>query len=161
MTVYTPAPESMLPAVWAWMNDFSELMIDDHCPKTFDEMCLKHESDLQNGAKEYLIATDNGTPLGAIWAENAGDGMYLGHLVFSRYDLKPEQKTEVARKLIEQMFAHGARKIIWQMFAENRPFRIFLRRLGAEVEGILKQGTRKDGKLRDIMLMASFPKGSQ
>jgi hypothetical protein len=159
-TVVSPFPFEHLPKMWSWLQHFDALMVDDYCPKSFEEMAEKNKRDLANGAKTYAIMSD-GQPVGAVWGEFVGDGVYIGHLVFDRYTLTSSEKMQLARMALKQFFADGARKIQWQLYADNRAFRVFLKRMGASVEGILKQATRCKGELRDMMLMASFPEEIQ
>jgi RimJ/RimL family protein N-acetyltransferase len=86
--------------------------------------------------------------------------MYMGHLVFDREGLTSKEKLELTRDAIKRMFKAGARKIIWHLYADNRAFNIFLTKLGAEHEGTLRQGTRRNGELVDVVMMASFPEGT-
>jgi RimJ/RimL family protein N-acetyltransferase len=44
-------------------------------------------------------------------------------------------------------------------FADNRAFRIFLKRVGAVEEGTMRQHTRRKGEVVDASFMASFPGG--
>ncbi len=157
MNMVTPFPEQHLPLMWEWIQEFACFMVDDLCPQSFEDMEAKNRIDLANGARVYAFIAEDGIPVGAVWGENAGDSVYAGHLVFDRWALRPPEKLSLARLAIQQIFKDGARKIVWQLFADNRPFHIFMRRLGAQEEGLLKKATRRNGELRDVMLMASFP----
>lgn len=160
MQFISPFPEEHLPLMWKWIEEFREQMLDDNSPQSYEAMVEHSRSSLERGAKQYACLMD-GVPAGMIWGEFAGDGMYIGHLVFDREVLSSSEKLEASREALKLMFATGARKVIWQMFADNRAFRIFLKRLGAEIEGTLKQGTRRKGQLVDITLMASFPENTK
>lgn len=156
MILVTPFPEEHLPLMWAWLQEFRAQMVDDYSPHTYDEMLERNRGDLANGMKMYAMVRD-GKPVGAVWGEALGDGQYMGHLVFERYTLSTAEKLEMARDAVRQMFADGARKICWQSFADNRAFTIFLRRLGAVIEGRFREATRRNGELVDIVILASFP----
>lgn len=159
--IESPCPEDKLPIVWVWTHEFWQQMVDDRTPKTFEGMVEMNRRDVANGSLQYFFSDADDRPLGGVWGVNAGDGMFLGHLVFSREAVSTPQKLEMARIAIAKMFESGARKIIWQLFADNRAFRIFLKKLGAVQEGYLKDCTRRDGVLQDVILMASFPKEQQ
>ena len=155
--ITSPFPEEYLPLMWGWLDEFREQMVDDYCPKTFEEMVEKNKRDLAHGAKVYAVIGEAGVPVGVIWGELAGDDVYLGHLVFARYALSAAEKMAATRESLRRLFAAGARKVVWQVLADNRAFLIFLRRIRAHVEGHLRDGTRRGGKLVDVVLMASFP----
>ena len=154
--ITSPFPEEHLPLMWGWLAEFHDQMVDDSSPKTFAEMVEKNKRDLAAGAKVYAVLGQDRVPVGVVCAEHIGDQMYLGHLVFDRYTLSGIEKMAATRIALRRMFAAGARKVIWQVFDDNRAFLIFLRRLGADIEGHLRDGARRDGKLVDIVLMASF-----
>jgi RimJ/RimL family protein N-acetyltransferase len=80
---------------------------------------------------------------------------------YSSLNFRRKRKLALTHIAIERVFEAGARKIIWQMFADNIPFQKFLNHLGASVEGRLREGTRRNGKLCDIVLMASFRRNIQ
>lgn len=155
-SIVSPFPESHVPKMWAWMQDFTKQMVDDYSPHSLDELATKNKKDLEHGAKTYAVMVDE-KPCGAVWGEHLGDNMYLGHLVFDRDNLDSRDKLDMARAVLRHFFHDGARKICWQMFADNRAFRIFLKKLGAAEEGCFRQATRRNGELVDVIVMASFP----
>lgn len=154
--IVSPFPEGFLPGFWTWMLDFKEQMVDDFSPQTFQELQTKAQYDLSVGGKSYAIMK-NGTLVGCLWGEHVGDQVFSGHLVFDRDSLTPSEKLEAAKLTLKKFFSDGARKIRWMALSDNRAYRIFLRRLGAEFEGELKQETRRKGKPCDVVLFASFP----
>jgi hypothetical protein len=154
--IVSPFPEKHLPKLWAWIQEFSHQMNNDQSPKSLEELVAANAHLNASGGKAYALMLD-GVPLGTVWADNLVDGMYMGHLVFDREGLTTQEKLSFSRTAIERMFATGARKIIWHLYADNRAFRIFLKKLGAEVEGTLRQATRRNGELVDVTMMASFP----
>lgn len=154
--IVSPYPEEQLPKLWGWLQEFSHQMNNDQSPKTFEELVAANRHLNASGGKAYALVTD-GIVRGTVWADNLIDGMFMGHLVFDREGITTQEKLAFAKEAIAQMFATGARKIIWHLYADNRAFRIFLKKLGAEVEGTLRQATRRDGELVDVTMMASFP----
>jgi hypothetical protein len=154
-SLVSPFPESDIPLFWKWFQDNQGAMMDDQCPKTIEELVAKNKRDLENGALTFGVMS-NGKCAGAVWAENGGDGIYIGHLVFDS-TLPPKDKLAAAREGLVSMFAKGARKIVWQLYPDNRAFAIFLLKLGATTEGYLRRSTRKAGNVADLILMASFP----
>jgi RimJ/RimL family protein N-acetyltransferase len=155
--VVSPMPEKHCPDLFRWMQEFEDQMLDDQSPHSLQETQKTWKREIETGGLQYFFKSPDGIPLGVVWGTNCGDGMYLGHLVFERA-LPTSLKLELAKAGIEHMFADGARKIIWQLFEDNRAFRIFLKKLGAEVEGTLKQIVRRRGELVNATMMASFPK---
>lgn len=161
MEIVTPFPENHLPKMWKWLQEFSEQMVNDQCPKSYEEMVEKNRKDLEAGAKVYAIC-DRGIPVGCVWGENAGDEMYAGHLVFERDIFTTAEKLDLARQVLRLMFADGVRKIIWVLFEDNRAFRIFLKKLGAHMEApCLRDHGRRKGVLVNVSLMASFAEDLQ
>jgi hypothetical protein len=154
--ILSPFPEECLQLFWRWMQEFKDQMVDDFTPKTFEEMTEKAQRDQEAGGKSYAIV-QKGTVVGCLWGEHVGDQVFAGHLVFDRDALTPREKLEAAKLTLGRFFSEGARKIRWMALADNRAYRIFLRRLGAKLEGELKKETRRQGELCDVVLFASFP----
>lgn len=155
MNLITPFPEEHLPVMWEWLQEFRKQMVDDFCPTTFEEMVTVNQRGLDRGMKMYA-AMQEGKVVGAVWGDPIGDDQYLGHLVFDR-SLDRAAKFACARAAVFTMFATGARKISWASFADNRAFIIFLRKIGAVIEGRLRDGARRNGELVDVVVLASFP----
>ena len=154
--IISPFPEECLLVFWTWMAEFKEQMVDDFSPQTFQELAAKARQDLAAGGKSYAIMM-NGNLVGCVWGEHVGDQVFSGHLVFDRDSLKSAEKLEATKLTLQQFFSEGARKIRWMALADNRAYRIFLRRLGATFEGELKRETRRQGELCDVVLFTSFP----
>jgi hypothetical protein len=155
----SPFPDEALPGLWKMMEEFKPQMLDDWCPQTFEAMRAMYHDGRQR--LSYAIYV-NGEAIGWVWGDLLGDSVYLGHLTFARYleTLPSSEKLRMARAALRQMFRDGARKIQWHLFRDNRAFHVFLKRLGAEQEGLLRQSTRRGGELMDVIVMASFPEGS-
>ena len=152
----SPAPESCYPVIWRLLQEFSHQTIDTLAPTSLEECIQKARRDLEAGGRSYAIFKD-GIVVGAVWVEALVDGMCLGHLVFERKGLSSTEKIRASRQAIEAIFADGFRKILWMFFSDNRAFRVFLKRLGAKHEGLLREHLRRDGELVDAEMMASFP----
>jgi hypothetical protein len=159
--IESPCPDHRLPQVLKWTHDFWDQMMDDFTPKTIEEITEMNQRDIANGSLQYFFSSHDGNPLGVVWGVNGGDQVFIGHLVFEREGVSTAEKLDMARIALGKMFESGARKIVWQLYADNRAFRIFLKKIGAEQEGYLKQGARRNGELVDTILMASFAKGNQ
>lgn len=155
----SPLPEHHVETVWEWCEYFRDEMMADNCPKNLEEMQAQNTKEVSEGGLQYFFTDDDGLPLGFVWGTAIGDGMFFGHLVFERAKfLNTSEKLAMAKQAISAMFRDGARKIIWQLFTDNRAFRIFLKKCGAEYEGCLRQMVRRNGELVDTDMMASFPK---
>src|SRR5262249_23857759 len=155
--IVSPFPEEFYPVVWELLQEFARETLDDRSPTSLDELIEKDRCDRENGGLSFAVVGQNGMPVGAVWCEAIGDGLGIGHLVFARYELTSAQNLEVTSAAVAMMFAAGMRKISWSLFGDNRPFHLFLRRLGAVEEGRLKDQVRRNGELVDMLLMASFP----
>lgn len=156
--VASPVPEEVIQILWIWSQQFADQMLDDRRPKDVEAMQAAHREEIANGGKQYYFSSENDVPLGMVWASNVGDDMYFGHLVFEREGLSTADKVEMTKYALHLMFMSGARKVIWQLFSDNRAFKIFLKKCGAEYEGCLRQMVRRNGVLMDTVMMASFPK---
>lgn len=154
--IVSPAPESVYPVIWRLFNEFPDQMIDSHVPKSLEELVEKAQRDIEAGGLTFAVMK-NGAVMGGVWVDAAADGMCAGHLVFEREGISSAEKMLAAREVIQRVFHAGFRKIIWVFFADNRAFRVFLKRLGAEREGVLKQHLNRNGQWVDAELMASFP----
>jgi hypothetical protein len=152
--IESPVPDWMVPKVWEWMNKFREFMVDDQCPKTLAAFTSKHSGDLLTGSLEYAFIADDGTPLGAVWAEKI-QGQYFGHLVFEREILTPSQKFSYTQHALQLMFDSGVKKVIWLSLVSNRPFNIFLRKLRAEKKDLIPDGAVCEGKPVPVQVFIS------
>lgn len=153
-SIVSPCPNSDLPQIWKWLQFFAKETLDEKAPKSLEEFLLKENFDRHNGGKTFAVALD-GHLVGGIWYEAVGDGMAVGHLVFDPgHTLSTSGKMQAVRQTLKEA---GFRKIIWTFFADNRAFRVFLKRLGAEEEGLFRKQVRREGELVDQAFMASFP----
>lgn len=159
LKLVSPAPESCYPTIWALLQEFAHQTLDSAAPKTLEGFIEKARMDLEAGGKTYAVYKD-GELAGGIWFESVGDEMCLGHLVFDREHLSSAEKLSAARAAVNEVLENGCRKVIWSFLADNRAFRVFLKRLGAEHEGVFKQHFRREGKLVDAEFMASFRPGT-
>ena len=154
----SPAPEDCYFDVYRLLKEeFAFQTLDSGAPATFGEFNRKAKQDLENGGMTFAVYKE-GLFAGGIWFETIGDGQCLGHLVFERKGITSTEKLQASRQAIEELFASGFRKIVWTFFADNRAFRIFLKRLGAKHEGLLRQHLRRGEEFVDAEIMASFPK---
>lgn len=155
--IISPAPESCYPTIWRLLKEeFAEQTIDALAPTTLEECIERARREAEVGGRSYAILKD-GVVVGAVWCEPLVDSMCLGHLVFERKALSSTEKMRVSRQAVEKIFADGFRKIVWIFFSDNRAFRVFLKRLGAKHEGVLRKQWRRNGELVDAEIMASFP----
>ena len=150
-----PVREAGLRFTWDWMQRYKKQMVDDGCPQSFEQLREKYLNDEARGSRSYEITEDSAI-VGTVWFEAIRDGMFIGHLVFAKNSSPTGEKMKAVRMALADLFTHGARKVCWMFLADNRAFRIFLKRLGATWEGVFKQQTRCDGKLADVAYMASF-----
>lgn len=157
VSIISPCSQSDLPFVWQWLNHYAKETLDERSPKTLSEFLAKEKRDIENGSKSYSVLID-GQMRGAVWFENIGDDVGIGHLVFDPANrVATKDKMRAVRQAIAETFAAGFRKIIWQFFADNRAFHVFLKRLGAEHEGIFRKQARRGDEWVDAVFMASFP----
>lgn len=156
LEIVSPVPEWCYPAIWKLFQDFPREMIDSHSPKDIEAFVSKARQDRGSGGKGYVVLREQ-TPLGAVWFDPIGDEMCIGHLVFERKAITGLEKMKVSRDAVASIFKEGFRKIVWVFFADNRGFRVFLKRLGAKHEGLFKDHLRRDGEWVDAEVMASFP----
>jgi RimJ/RimL family protein N-acetyltransferase len=157
----SPFPERELEKFWRWCEENRSAMMDDGAPQDFEALKAKNARDLKNGALTYGVLAADGRCVGAVWGESAGDSIYYGHLVFERDWFTPSEKLAATKDALGKMFAAGARKIVWMAYPDNRPFLIFLLKLGATTEGYIRKGTRKAGNVADFLLLATFPEDMQ
>jgi hypothetical protein len=109
-----------------------------------------------SGGKTFCIHND-GVMVGAVWVENIGEGIGVGHLVFDPgHTISTSEKIHASRLVMREIFQYF-RKVMWAFFADNRAFRVFLKRMGAIEEGIFHQHVRRGSDFVDQAWMASFP----
>lgn len=156
ISVTTPCPSSNLPLVWEWLSHFSKETLDTNSPKSLIDFLESEEPCRENGGKTFSIHSD-GVMVGAIWVENIGDGIGVGHLVFDPgHTISTSEKIQASKLVMREVFK-SFRKVMWAFFADNRAFRIFLKRMGAIEEGVFHQHVRRGPDFVDQAWMASFP----
>lgn len=151
--IRSPFPEQHLSAMCGWLQEFKYQMVDDASPLEESDVRAFYES---GRSKSFAVEVD-GQAAGAVWAEELYDGVYMGHLVFDRDMLSSAEKVQATRQAVRKLFEEGARKISWHVFADNRAFRIFLKRVGAEIEGTMRKATKRNGEYVDVMLLSTLP----
>jgi len=158
--IVTPTPQEHYADVWKLLDEFRHEVLDAAAPANLEEMIERNKQDEARGGKSFSVLKE-GQLAGAVWFEMIGDGACIGHLVFDRFLLTGAQKMAATRNVLRMMFSDGFRKVHWAFFADNRAFRVFLKRLGAEQEAHFRQHCRRDGELVDAEIMASFPESVQ
>lgn len=154
--IVSPTPPEHYERVWKLLDEFRHEVLDAAAPSTLEEMIERNAKDAERGGKSFSVLKE-GQFAGAVWFEMIGDGVCIGHLVFDRFALTGAQKMAATRNVLRMMFSDGFRKVHWAFFADNRAFRVFLKRLGAEQEAHFRQHCRRDGELVDVDIVASFP----
>lgn len=154
--IVTPTPEEHFGQVWKLLDEFRHEVLDAAAPSSLEEMIERNKQDAEKGGKSFSVVKE-GQFAGAVWFEMIGDGTCIGHLVFDRFALTGPEKMAATKNVLRMMFSDGFRKVHWALFADNRAFRVFLKRLGAEQEAHFRQHCRRDGELVDADIMASFP----
>lgn len=154
--ITTPCPSEKLPLVWEWLSHFSRETLDTNSPQSLDEF-LKSESLCRISGGQTFSINSEGVMVGAIWVENIGDGVGVGHLVFDPgHTISTSEKIQASKKVMREVFK-SFRKVMWAFFADNRAFHVFLKRMGAIEEGIFHQHVRRGSDYVDQAWMASFP----
>lgn len=159
-TAHSPMPDESYEFIWTYLQQFAHQTLDRTSPNSLEELEEKLKADVRNGGKTYAFQKEDGW-VGGLSIENVGDGIGLGHLVFSRdnQNLTTAEKLAMSKAAIDDIFQDGFRKIQWAFFSDNRAFRLFLRKLGATHEGTLKAHVNREGEWVDADMMASFPRG--
>ena len=158
-TLVSPVPEASRYKVWEWLNFYAHQTLDTASPQSLDDFLRKDELDRLNGGKTYGILRHVHL-VGAVWFENAGDNIGLGHLVFDpSRDIERISRADKVENVTKAIHESGFRKIVWSFYADNTPFRLFLERCGASHEGLLRKHVHRGKELVDVTLMASFPEG--
>jgi hypothetical protein len=156
--VVKPYPETHASLVWTWLKEWENCTLDDSSPRSAEELAKKFQSDVSLGMRSYALIGTDGIPVGAIWFDAVGDDIFMGHLAFSKIGLTPSIRIWATQIALSDMFSSGARKIVWAVLPHNRMFINFLlKRIRAGLEGILRKQTRCNGKLTDVVMLASFP----
>lgn len=142
--------------MWDWLSHFAQETLDSNAPKSLDEFLHSEAMCRMNGGKTFCIHNDD-VMIGAIWVENIGDGIGVGHLVFDPgHTISTSEKIYASKLVMKEIFQYF-RKVMWAYFADNRAFHVFLRRMGAIEEGIFHQHVRRGSDFVDQAWMASFP----
>ncbi|MGH9468018.1 MAG: GNAT family N-acetyltransferase [Terriglobales bacterium] len=157
-TLTAPIPrEHLSTTMWDWFQAYWRLMVNDPMPQTRNGIAALIESNVAKGGKSYFARDDNKQPVGAVWGRASEDNIHIAHFVFAPHQLRREAKLAITKAALRQYFAAGARKLVWGVYPENRSCLTFLELLGAHVEGTLRQETRRDGQLMDVVLLGLFP----
>lgn len=156
MAIVSPCPPENLPTVWEWLSHFSKETLDSNAPKTLDEFLSNEKLCRERGGKTFSISKEE-KMIGAIWVENIGDGICVGHLVFDPGHTIPTSEKILSSRIVLKQIFESFRKVMWAYFADNRAFHVFLRRMGAIDEGIFHKHVRRGSDFVDQAWMASFP----
>ena len=161
-TANSPIPDEAYEFIWKYLQQFAHQTLDKTSPDSLEALREKLKADVERGGKTYAFHNKDGW-VGALSIENVGDGIGLGHLVFSRdnQNLTSAEKLAMSKAAIDDIFQNGFRKIQWAFFSDNRAFRLFLRKLGATHEGTLIAHVNREGEWVDADMMASFPQGER
>lgn len=146
------------PEIWQLVQRFSNGMLDERSPKSEAEMIAFQNQSRLAGGQEYLMVDEEQNLLGAVWCEVPGDGIAIGHLVFTTGKMSSAEKINATRQAMHLMYANGVRKICWPAYPDNQPFIRFLGRLGAVREGVFHAHVFRNGQTSDIEMWASFRK---
>lgn len=142
--------------MWKWLSHFSKETLDTNAPESLKEFLDSEQLCRKNGGKTFSIHQDRDM-VGAIWVENIGDGICVGHLVFDpEHTISTSEKIQASRKVLGEIFK-SFRKVMWAYFADNRAFNVFLRRMGAIEEGVFHKHVKRGSDYVDQAWMASFP----
>jgi len=156
--ILDPCPENYRPLVLQWLLEHKEQTLDDLAPHDDAEMKAKYEGDMARGSKFYGVESEDRTPVGCVWFENVGEGIFVGHLAFSLNHISAQARINSTRQSLRMVFSSGARKVLWPALVRNVIYINFLRkRIGAELEAVLRKQVRCKGEWMDVAFLASFP----
>lgn len=138
--------------MWRWIGEFKHRMADDSFPETLDAFIDRWDSFEKAGRKSWGIRKAG--EFGGVAVSNV-TGMVTRdiHCIF-RKDFWGRETTLPALTLIfEEMFSGGTEKLSTMAFADNNSMAWLMRAMGATKEGLLKNQTRRGGKLVDMVML--------
>lgn len=156
-----PFPEWAFPLAWGWVEKRLGQIADDFFPRTPGEFVERYFSRYSR----TLALWKDGSLSGVIAFEQASPIVVTAHILLSRRLWgSPAEELRQAAKLL---FESQPEIIRIQAFipAWNRLAVAMVRRIGGEVEGVLRACTLRDGKPADAVLMGltreEFTRGAE
>jgi RimJ/RimL family protein N-acetyltransferase len=147
--VISPFPESSVPRIWVWMQQFRERVCDDFAPKTIEEFVADWRARPKRSWAVY-----QGEELGGmIVFEPTSPAAGILHVIFKRTFWGPAITVPAARHAIAEIFASGFIKISAFPFTDNDSLRSAARRFGFRNEGVQRGQTLRGGKPVDQAVM--------
>lgn len=152
-----PMETSDFPLLWGWMNEFRKWNFDDDGPKTEHE--LADVLMARSAAGGFLVTVlYNDEPVGSIGFSKLTSRLAVFQgICFTRAVHGTGVPTMAVRHIMDLLKADGVEKLSAEYHADNGRVRKFLRKLGFEDEGLLKDHIIRGGEPVGLRMVAWFP----
>jgi RimJ/RimL family protein N-acetyltransferase len=157
LELVSPFPSEFYPNLLEWVQQYPLKMMDDSWPK--DLAGLSSTLDLRSECECTALVTENGKPVGFIGYQDLTS--HVGSLRGVCFDKAVHGNGTAFRALrvvLQRQFDRGIHKIMAFPFADNPRSVAFYYKLGAKYEGLLKEHTKRNGLLTDMLCLAFFAK---
>lgn len=150
--VVTPFPDFAAPRIWAWMEQFRARVADDFSPQTEREFMAAWE---QRANHEQRWAVYRGDELGGlVTLAPVTPCVLTSHVVFKKQFWGQDCTLEGIAQVYEVAFElPRITKISSLVFADNAQIIGLAKRLGAEIEGRLRNHTMRGGQPVDMIAL--------
>jgi len=149
--VVTPFPDHAVPRVWSWIQTFRDRVADDFAPATLEQFVAEWIE--RAGERRWAVYRDG--ELGGMvsfqeWSPICG----TSHILFKREFWGTGTSVPAIRRIYDGLFQGGIEKILLYAFRDNDTIRSLAKgRLGAQTEGVLRNQTRRGGRLVDMVAL--------
>jgi RimJ/RimL family protein N-acetyltransferase len=159
VTIERPFPTYALPRVWGWTVESRRQVADDFAVKTLDEFVNQWEAAERAGRSSWGVWRDKELG-GAVTSARVNPMCVDAHCVFKRSFWGHAVTVEALRLVFEEIFSNGeTQKIMATAFRDNHALLGLVRKLGFQKEGVLRQQTRRNGEMVDVVLIGLTAEG--
>ena len=152
VTIERPFPAYALPRVWGWTVESRRQVADDFAVSTLEAFVNEWEAADAAGRSTWGVWRDK--ELGGVVTSAHINPMCVdAHCVFKRSFWGHDTTVEALRLVFEEIFAEGVVKITATAFHDNHALLGLVRKLGFQKEGVLRQQTRRNGEMVDVVLI--------
>ena len=149
-----PFPDADWAHLWNWVQEYPERNFDDYGPRD----CADFIEEMRRRQQvEWTFGVRIDGVLGGFvgFAPTTPRSGMLHGICFAQRAWGPHTRPAV-RRVFEELATVGVEKISATYFADNAKIDRFLKDLGAQEEGLLRQQTRRGGELIDMRLVGIF-----
>jgi RimJ/RimL family protein N-acetyltransferase len=158
VTVERTFPHYALPRLWGWTVESRRQSTDDFSSRTLEEFIREWDAAERVGRSSWGVWRD-GELGGVVMSRRINPVCADAHCVFKRSFWGHKTTVEALRLVFDEIFVGETRKITAWAYHDNHALLGLARKLGFQKEGVLRQQTRRDGEMVDVVLIGLTKEG--